>query len=242
MLLLVGIVFLALVTGTAMGFGSMIVTIVIGSHFFEIPFLLGAMVPANLCINTYVLIRHREHVQWRLLAVGILPAMLVGGCVGLALFAFQDSNGLQLIFGVVVLALAAMELWRLRGNVVDKPLPSWLTVVILLAAGVIHGLFASGGPLAVYAVSRQLQIKAQFRATLCALWVLLNLGLLVAYISTGIATKETAVTSAVLVVSVVGGIVVGEWVHKILKGKWFRGSVFVLLAFGALALIARTAF
>ncbi len=242
MLLLVGIVFLALVTGTAMGFGSMVITIVLGSHFFDIPFLLGAMVPANLCVSIYVLVRHRQHVQWRFLAVSVLPAMLVGGVAGFALFAFQDSKGLQLIFGVIVLILASMELWRMRSDVVQQPLPRWLSLLTLTGAGVIHGLFAAGGPLAVYAISRQVRVKEEFRATLCALWTVLNFALLVVYIPTGIVTKETGIASVVLLVSVLGGIVVGEWVHTILKGKWFRGSVFVLLAGGALALIARTAF
>lgn len=240
--LLVAIVFLALVTGTAMGFGSMVITIVLGSHFFEIPFLLGAMVPANLCVSLYVLIRHRRHVRWRFLGVGILPAMGLGSIVGFALFAFQDSKGLQLMFGVIVLFLASMELWRMRSNVVQKPLPRWLSLTALLGAGVIHGLFASGGPLAVYAVSRQLQVKEQFRATLCALWTVLNFALLVVYIPTNVVNTGTLVASGFLLISVVGGIVVGEWLHKLLHGKWFRGAVFVLLACGAAALIARTAF
>lgn len=240
MLLLVSIVFLALVTGTAMGFGSMVITIVLGSHFFEIPFLLGVMVPANLCISVYVLVRHHRHVRWRFLGLGVLPAMIVGAVVGLALFAFQDVKELQLSFGVIVFILASMELWRMRSVVVPRPLPRWLSLTALTGAGVIHGLFASGGPLAVYAISRQLPIKEQFRATLCALWTVLNLGLLAVYIPTGIVTKETGVVSAVLLVSVLGGIVAGEWLHARLHGKWFRGSVFVLLACGAVGLIART--
>ena len=114
-----------------------------------------------------------------------------------------------------------------------------MNLLTLFGAGVIHGLFASGGPLAVYAVSRTLEGKEEFRATLCALWTVLNVALLAAYIPSGVVTARTAMVSAVLMVSVIAGIVVGEWVHRILQGVWFRASVFMLLAGGAMALIGR---
>ena len=240
MLLLVGIVFVALATGTAMGFGSMVITIVLASHFFEIPFLLGTLVPANLLISVYVILRHRRHVQWKFLGVKVLPAMCVGSVVGIALFSLQDNRALQLMFGVLVLFLSSLELWRMHRGVETKSLPVWLNLATLTGAGVVHGLFASGGPLAVYAISRELRSKETFRATLCGLWTVLNMGLLAVYIPTGVVTTETAAVSGVLLVSVVGGIAVGEWVHKVLLGQWFRGTVFVLLGGGAIALIART--
>jgi uncharacterized membrane protein YfcA len=241
MLLLIVIVFVALGVGTAMGFGSMVITIVLASHFFEIPFLLGVMVPVNLLISVYVVVRYRRHVRWRFLWLKVLPAMGLGSIVGFALFAFQDSRGLQMMFGALVLGLAVMELWGMYRKAESRPLPGWLNLLALGGAGVIHGLFASGGPLAVYAISRKLRSKEEFRATLCALWTVLNFGLIAVYVPSGVATIDTAVVSAVLLLSVAGGIVVGEWVHKILVGAWFRGTVFVLLAGGALALLARTA-
>ena len=48
------------------------------------------------------------------------------------------------------------------------------SIIILLAAGIIHGIFVSGGPLLISYLSRRVKAKASFRSTISAVWVFLN--------------------------------------------------------------------
>lgn len=116
--------------------------------------------------------------------------------------------------------------WALRG-------------VMLMGAGVIHGIFGSGGPMVVYVVSHDAPDKAEFRATLSALWIALNLVLVIDYVVTGLITPTTIRASALLVPPMLAGLAIGEWIHRRVNLKVFRVVVFgLLLAGGALIVIA----
>lgn len=49
-----------------------------------------------------------------------------------------------------------------------------ISIIILLAAGTIHGIFVCGGPLLISYLSRRIRTKHAFRATISAVWVFLN--------------------------------------------------------------------
>ena len=56
----------------------------------------------------------------------------------------------------------------------DKHIPFWVEAIILIIGGILHYLYTSGGPLVViYAITR-IKEKKEFRATLSAMWIILN--------------------------------------------------------------------
>lgn len=224
------------------GFGAMITTVIIASNFMPIPEILPRAVPVNLLLALYVVLKNRDHIQFGFLLRHIFPLMGAGMAVGIFLFASQGEEGLKFVFALVVVALSAAELWKLK-NAREGDEPKTLSLpaktAALLGAGVIHGMFASGGPLVVYVMGRVVRDKAQFRATLCALWVVSNLVLITAYLGTGKISAETGAGSLVLVPSLLVGIWAGEKIHHRLHGNAFRGAVFVIL-FLAAAVMAWT--
>lgn len=60
-----------------------------------------------------------------------------------------------------------------------RSLPAVLRAVVLVVAGCVHGGFASGGTVLIPYMRLTHTKKERFRATLAAIWVALNLGLLV---------------------------------------------------------------
>jgi uncharacterized protein len=138
------------------------------------------------------------------------------------------------VFAAFVVVVSAQQLWQLKAGGVPTPLPPLVAGAWLLGGGFIHGVFATGGPPTVYVASRELPEKAVFRASLSAVWVLLNLLLL-----PRLWHERTLApaTSAVLLAPLVGGIVVGEWVHRRLDEKQFRVVVAVLLLGAGLTLL-----
>jgi len=221
------------------GFGGTVVALSIGAGWFAIDPLLGWFLPVNLTLSTYLAVRHRAHVRGGLLARRILPAMGVGIAIGTWLTGQLDASSGKAVFAGLVIALAALELTRLvRGDRPPRALPAAAQAGILGGAGVIHGLFGTGGPLAVVVVGRVVPTKHELRATLAVLWLSLNLIVVSRLAIRGVISPTTLATSAMLVPALVLGIALGERVHRIVDERQFRWLTALLLGgMGALLLV-----
>ncbi len=92
----------------------------------------------------------------------------------------------------------------------------------------------------VYVLGRELHDKARFRATLSAIWLVLN-GLLVAnLVSAGDLGERSLANSAVLLLSLAGGLVLGERAHARIDEARFRVAVYALLLLAGSSLLVRT--
>jgi hypothetical protein len=226
---------------TALGFGATVVAIALGSFVAPIELILPAFLPLNVVVSLYVTARYRRDVDRGMLLRRIVPWMGLGLPVGVLLFRSLGSSRLQLAFGVFVIALSALELRRPRaaGGAATRPLGPVLAAGLLFAAGIIHGVFATGGPLTVYVTGRALADKARFRATLSALWLVLNLALLASYAAGGQLGPGSAALSAILVAPLGLGMALGEGAHRRVPERLFRTLVFTLLLVAGTLLAGR---
>lgn len=238
------VVMLALVVEATAGFGATIVTVTLASHLVPLHEVLGAFLPVNLALSTYLVVRHRRAVDARVLVRRILPRMGAGLLLGMAAFRLRGQGWLEAAFAAFVVVLAAAELARALSPkaraAAARPLRPLVADAALVGAGAIHGLFACGGPLLVYVAGREIEDKGAFRATLSAVWVVLNLALLGSYVGEGLVSAGSLRTSAALVVPLVAGAVLGERLHGRLAPERFRVAVFALLLFAGAALLARS--
>ncbi len=118
--------------------------------------------------------------------------------------------------------------------------PRWPERALLVGAGVAHGLFATGGPLAVAALARLMPTKAAMRATLAVLWLSLNLLVATRLVVRGDLDGDTLLGSAMLVPALLVGLVLGEHVHGLASERTFRRLVAGLLLLSAALVLART--
>lgn len=239
---LAGVVLAAFAVETALGFGATVIAVALGAFLLPLDVVLPAFVPLNVALSLYVAARYRRDVDRRLLLGRIVPLMGIGLPAGLFLFHRLGSSRLQVAFGIFVAALSVIELWRARDPEAEARPPGPVTAgLLLVAAGVIHGVFATGGPLAVYVTGRELTDKARFRATLSALWLVLNVALVISYAAAGQLGRGTLSISAVLAVPLLLGIAVGEWAHRRVPEALFKRMVFALLLVAGVLLAARAA-
>ncbi|MBL9028363.1 MAG: sulfite exporter TauE/SafE family protein [Myxococcales bacterium] len=238
-LLLALVVGLAFTIEAAMGFGATIVTVALGSLFLATAEILPAFVPLNLVLSGYLVVRGSRFVEGRLLLLEVLPAMAVGMPLGILAFRHLDEVTLRLALGVFVLVVSALELASKAGaRALAKPLAFGL----LGLGGVIHGAFGAGGPLVVYVLGRKLSHdKAAFRATLSALWLVLNVVLVASYAQAGQLSASTGLVTLSLSVPLAVGLGLGELVHRAVPAHRFRPLVFGLLLVVGLVLVARSA-
>ena len=185
-------------------------------------------------------VRSIDFKQWGIITL----CMLIGLPVGMYLFRSQQTDVLSLILAFFIVFVSISQLFRLIQGRALKPLPEGKKAIVyyilLIIAGVVHGLFSSAGPLAVLYATRALKDKAAFRATLCLLWTTLNTIIIATYLIEGSYTAPTAKTTALLLPFVVVGIVIGERIHDRVNARTFSLIVFsMLLATGIFMLYAR---
>jgi uncharacterized membrane protein YfcA len=227
---LAAIVATAFCIEAATGFGGTVVALTLGSARFGLDPLLAVLVPLNLILSGWILSRQREHVSKEFLLRRALPGMAVGFLLGTALTGALPAGTLALGFGLFVAGVALWQLITIARPVAPlKAGPQWAA---LLAGGVAHGLFATGGPLAVIAAQRALPKKEAFRATLACVWLVLNLGVAARLAWNGSLGPATLLTSAVLIAPLMLGGLLGDRLHHLLGRDAFRAGVASLLLLG----------
>ena len=224
---------------TITGFGSTIIALTLGAHIYPIDFLVPVLVPVNIVLSAYIVVRHHRAVVHSVLWRNILPAAGLGLLIGAALFNIIKSETLAFAYGVFVLFFSIFELSRAVRSYPHKEF-SWLQAIFwLLSGGIIQGIYASGGPLIVFYASRKLHDKGNFRSTLSALWLILNIVLLISHILTGKTTPITIRSSASLLPAMVLGIIIGERLHSLIPARAFRIFIFIVLIVAGASLILR---
>jgi uncharacterized protein len=234
-----GVVGIAFAAEATTGFGATVIALALGIHLYPLGELLPVFVPLGLFVSTWLALRGRAHVDRRLLLARILPWMGLGLLVGLAIFERASHELLRSAFGGFVVVLASLELWRLlRESAVARELPPPAATAALLGAGVMHGMFSTGGPLLVWALGKSISEKRAFRATLSCVWLVLGSALTVAYALNGRLDGCTLRATAALVPVLGVAIGIGEWAHHRLDERRFRVVVYaLLLASGASSLL-----
>jgi uncharacterized membrane protein YfcA len=175
----------------------------------------------------------------------VLFAFTAEAVVGFGSTVLTVTLGAQLLpLDALLPAFAALELGRLAMPSRARPLP--LTrlpgAAVLALGGVAHGLFGAGGPMVVYFASRELTDKGRFRATLSALWIVLNLVLLANYASLGLLGGASAKVTLTLAPALLLALFVGERLHRRVDERAFRPMIYLLLLFAGAALGARVLF
>lgn len=222
----------------AAGFGSMVVALTVGAQLMPVDALLGVLVPVNLVLSVYLVVRGRAHVDWRFLGRRVVPLMALGLLGGTLLTRVVNAAVAKPAFAVFVVVVAAWQLKQALAPATSvRPLPELARVSGLLGAGVIHGMFATGGPLAVFVSARELPDKHAFRATLSALWVVMNALVMPRLVQDRAVTPTTLATSALLLLPLALGIVLGERAHAALDERRFRIVVAALLLVAGLGLL-----
>jgi hypothetical protein len=243
LIILCAIISFAYFVGTTTGFGSAIIALSFAVHLFPMDFLIPVIVPLNVIVTLYLAIRHRAAIDKKNLFTRILPLSLLGMPFGLFLYHATEADRLKWSFGLFVLFISIFELVRiLREKKTDDgppPLSPAKTFLWLFAGGIVQGLWVSGGPLVAYWASRSLPTKSEFRSTLMALWVALNVALLISHLAVGNIDGATTKLSGILLPFLIVGIVVGEWLHSRLPERGFRILVHGVLIFTGAAIVIR---
>lgn len=186
----------------------------------------------GLLASIYIVATNKKYIIFKEIKK-IIPIMFLGVILGQYIYSIFPLKFLLIFYGVFIILIA------LKGLFIKKEYKTSeivLTLVIFMA-GIIHGMFISGGPLLVIYAVKKINSKEYFRATLAPIWIILNGYLLINQYFTGIITKELAVLLIYTIPSLVIGMIIGSILCKKLSQKTFLKISYVLLLISGIALI-----
>ncbi len=224
------IVFFAFAVQATAGFGSVMLTLAIGSLLWPLSEIVPIVVPLSFFLSGYILIRDWRYVDRAVLFRLIVPLMAAGALMGMVLVPYASPTILRMLLGTIVSVAAIRGLITLfSGKQIAAKGGSAGSLLWIVGAGIVHGMIATGGPPLVYAIEGLGLEKRSFRSTLAAVWFVLNLMLSVRFVSIGTIAQPEFIQIAKLLPVVVVAIVVGEFLHHRVSEKHFRAAIFSLL-------------
>ena len=217
----------------SVGFGT-VVTMPLGILLMGLGVTKPVVSFIALLTGLTVLITEYKYINWRELAkmagvmlVGVLAAQWIAGRV--------KMNFLLVIYGAVVIGIGVKKLfWP-----ATKPASKAVQNLALTVAGIMQGLFVSGGSfLAVYAVER-IPEKQELRATNNALWAILNTVMLTLNFAGGQVDKKLLTMGAIAIIPMfLGTWLGGVFAHRIKQQTFLKIVYVILIASGVVLLIS----
>lgn len=207
-----------------------------------------------------------RHINWKeFCKMAVL--MVAGMFIGMKIFEVFPVRQLLALYGAMILCIAIWKLIGQKlvqglfprkaapqtggpGAPVQDPVPQAGSfkgksqayfagmLLVILAAGVIHGMFVSGGALLVIYASTALKEKEEFRATMAMLWVTIGCYLTGNQIRAGHFNSHVIFLCVAGIVPLFAGIFIGTKLVKKIKQETFLKLTYVLLIVsGVLAMV-----
>lgn len=174
-----------------------------------------------------------HHINRREL-VQICVFMAVGMEAGIQICKVVVSDQVLLcVYGIMIILIAGKNLLWHRETV----LPRGVLLGILVLAGIIHGMFVSGGALLIVYATQVLKDKEEFRATIAPVWVVLNSILLVTQIQQGAFTGGNIRLILISVIPLFVATWLGKKLIKKVSQKVFLNLTYVLLLISGVSLV-----
>lgn len=177
--------------------------------------------------------KSRKHIQPKIL-LNIIAWMAVGMVFGIWIFEHLSLNILLPFYAIMIILIALKKL--LIKN--EIKMSKWMLNGVLLAAGIIHGMFVAGGALLVVYASTVLKNKENFRATVAAVWVVLNTGLMISDFVQGYMTPGVIKMAGISILPLSLAIYVGNKIHERIDQKVFMKITYALLLASGISILA----
>lgn len=214
------------------GFGGTLLSMPLGIMLMGMSLTKPVMTIVAWLTGVVVLVTDYKYINWREL-LKMTVVMLVGVFGSMWLTGRIQLNFLLIVYAIVVAGVGFKKLFFPSNKQPSK----FIQGGALAIAGLMQGLFVSGGSfLAVYAVA-QLKEKREFRATVNAVWGIINITMIASYFMSGAMTKEVLTMSAIAIVPTLVAIWLGGVLTKYVKQRTFLKVIYLILIVSGIVLL-----
>ena len=165
-----------------------------------------------------------KHINWKEFAK-MFSLMIVGMLVGIKIFEIAPMNQLLVAYGIMIIVIALWKLFIKK----ELKLPQIWILFIIFMAGIIHGMFVSGGALLVIYASSVLKDKEEFRATVALIWVTIGCYITGQQVIAGNFNSHVGLLLVIGLISVFVGTWFGTKLVKRIDQQMFLKITYVLL-------------
>lgn len=197
--------------------------------------------------GVYVFVGNYKKIDWKelgkivvVMALGIFGAVFIKG-----LFVGKEHL-LYKLLGLLVIGLSVQGFYKLLHKPgEEKPAEEQGsksnvgTYALLVLAGIIHGLFVSGGPLLTGYMTKRIKDKSVFRATISTVWVFLNTLVLLEDIQAGLWVPSTVKMLCIAVPFLLAGMFIGSKLVARMSQMVFMKLTYILLFISGLSLLVK---
>jgi uncharacterized membrane protein YfcA len=231
--------FLAYIVKGLCGFANTLVFSSIMSFVWSNSFISPVDLILGFPPNCVLVWKNRKSISWKT-CLPLIAIVLTGCFIGSLILKHADVSKLKLVFGIVVVIVAA-DLLYTEVTQTKRKLSMPVLIITGLLAGVMSGMFGIGALLAAY-IGRTSKSDDAFKGTLSAVFLADNLFRFVAYSVEGILTFDIFKKSLVLLPFMFAGLAVGMLIAKKMKARTMKYMVIVALFLSGISLILFTFF
>ena len=215
-------------TVLAMPFSVMLVGIGTAKPILNV---LGIAASIGVLIKNYKDVDKKEFLKIvAVMGIGMVGGLFVSGDIT------KSERLVHILLGAVVIVFALYNA-ILHFSKTDKEPNKYLALLILVAAGIIHGVFVCGGPLLVTYAAARMKDKQQFRATLSAVWIVLNSIIMFSNIHDGMLTLKLLPQLGISLVLLAGAVIIGEKIARKMNKDVFMILSYALMLISGVSLI-----
>lgn len=208
----------------------------------------------GLLSGIYVFLYNKDKVNWKelkkivvIMAVGILAG------IGLKGFFAESEDLLYKLLGAFVVFLGVQGLYKsLKSEKEDAQETQEIQevlveseelkseekpqTILLILAGIVHGIFVAGGPLLIGYLSKIIKDKMEFRATISTVWIFLNTIILFDDLRLGLWNFDLFTTLAIAVPFLFVGMKIGTILYHKMSQALFMKITYILLMISGVSL------
>jgi len=221
------------------GFGCTVLALPFVTLLLGLNVAIPVLVIQAWVLALLIVLESRRHIVWHEFRH---IALLVGVGLPLGMWLRQSvsEHDLKWIVAGFMVAVGVQGLARqFVGGQHSKMTPrkKLFTSMFLPLGGVIHGAFATGGPLVVIYAARAITDKTLFRVTLCMVWVVMNTILIGQRMASSTLPGSTVKTAMCCLPFTLLGLVFGNRAHYRINERAFRKVVYSVLIASGIVLV-----
>ncbi len=195
--------------------------------------------------GVYVVLSKDCKIDWKelkkiviIMALGMLGGILIkDACVGREEILYKILGSFIIILGIQGIYKSFFQ--GKQGETKKESDSPLAANVILILAGIVHGIFVSGGALLVGYMTKRVKDKVAFRSTISTVWIFLNGLLLVDDIRSGLWTGSLIGVQLISIPFLFGGMYIGSKLYVKMSQQLFMKITYVLLVISGISLFIK---
>lgn len=227
------VIFLTHIVQTITGFAASMLSMPFLTMIISLSDAKVLLTTLGLVWSLWIIFTDHKYIDWKFLWFVVI-VMLAGIVVGSLIIDYISIHWLMVLMGITIIASAIRGFLKHHSEVKSNVI---VDTIFGFAAGVMQALVVMGGPLLVVLTSSHFRDRRYYRATLAALWIVVNIILLFVFKFQGILSSQSIWLTIIGVPSLIAAIFVGNKINNRINNDQFNIFVNALLVISGILIL-----